>query len=80
MPTYANEINFMQLWTQNTAETNLKFKKFLLVGLDRVGRAMSDVPAKIKIGKALTKPTADWLEEVDYPTKITAQLTNITGG
>lgn len=80
MPTFANEINFMQLWTQNTAEANLKLKKFLLVGLDRVGRATSDVPARIKIGKALTKPTADWLEEVDYPTKITAQLGSITGG
>ena len=78
MTQFATATDFTKLWTQSGQVAERKLLKYLLVGLDEVGREMSDVPAKIKVGKALTSPVARWMEEPDYPSKVTATLSTTT--
>jgi hypothetical protein len=71
MTAWASQIDFMKLWTQNTADEERKMQKFLLTGLDRIVQSKSDILSKIKVGPSISNPIVRWMEETAYPSTVT---------
>lgn len=71
--------DFMKLWTQSDQTSERLLKKILAEGLDVIVQRDSDLLAKISVGPTLDGPVYRWMEEVAYPTFVTAQLTHTTG-
>jgi len=73
MTAWASQIDFLKLWTQNTADEERKMQKFLLTGLDRIVQSKSDILSKIKVGPSISNPIVRWMEENAYPHTVTIQ-------
>jgi hypothetical protein len=71
MTAWASQLDFLKLWTQNTADEERKMQKFLLTGLDRIVQSKSDILSKIKVGPSISNPIVRWMEENAYPHTVT---------
>jgi hypothetical protein len=78
MPAFSTQSDFMKLWTQSGQEAERKLQKFLLKGLDTIVQSGSDVLSKIKVGETIATPVVRWMEEIAYPTAVTAQWNGTT--
>ena len=72
MTAFASQGDFMKLWTQSDQTSERKLQKFLLTGLDKIVQSRSDFLSKIKVGETIATPIVRWMEEVQYPTAVTA--------
>ena len=72
MTAFTTTRDFMKLWTQADQTEERLLKKFLLEGLDTIVQADSDFLSRIKVGKSISTPVVRWVEEIAYPTAVTA--------
>lgn len=74
-----DQIDLFELWNQSaTPYYDKLMKKIMSDVLDEVGQEECAVIKRLKKGPALAGQKKEWLEEVDYPTRITAQLSTAT--
>jgi hypothetical protein len=70
--------DFMKIWTQGDEDSEFRMKTVLLDGLDSVVQGQCDVLSKIKVDKPVANSVVRWMEELGYPSTVTAQLTGNT--
>lgn len=78
MGSAADTIDLFQLWTQSGQDAERKLQKFLLAGLDQVKQLDSGIFPKFKKGATISTPVVRWMEELDYPSIISATLSTTT--
>jgi hypothetical protein len=66
--------DFMNIWTQSDADSELKMKKVLLDGFDAVVQADGDLLSMIEIEDPISTPVIRWMEQWEYPSTLTARL------
>lgn len=67
---------FLNLWEQSGEAAQLKIKKFLQAGLDKKIEVAGDTLSKLAVGPEVSNQLVRWMEEWQYPTQITAQLSS----
>ena len=71
--------DIMKVWTMSDQDSERKIKKVLEAGLDVfISEAESDVLSMLKKGSELSVAVKRWMEEEQYPGRLTAQATSST--
>lgn len=79
MAEFTTQTNLMKLWEQSDQTSERLLKKILSKTLDTIGQEDGQVAAKIGGGGTLDGPVMRWMEEQDYPTAVTGQLSDYAG-